>query len=190
MRQTLLAGTTYFSGIFALGFLLGTLRVLVFSALLDETILVLIEVPIILCASWVFCRYLIAKLPVAPRIADRILMGGAALALLLTAEMQRLFLVLIGQFPIILRITQRQPARSVCSASCCSQRFLWCNSNCRKRPSLHGETLKHDACIRPDQLDSSSADDLSKANERVPEPHTATRIRWTNVISQNLLPTI
>ncbi len=86
MRQTLLAGTTYFAGIFALGFLLGTLRVLVFSALLDETILVLIEVPIILCASWVFCSYLIAKLPVAPRIADRILMGGAALAVLLTAE--------------------------------------------------------------------------------------------------------
>ncbi len=86
MRQALLAGIIYFAGIFALGFLLGTLRVLVFATLLDETILVLVEMPIILCASWVFCRYLIAKLPVATQIADRILMGGAALALLLTAE--------------------------------------------------------------------------------------------------------
>ena len=86
MKQALLAGTMYFAGVFALGFLLGTLRVLVFSTLLDETILVLLEVPIILCASWVFCSYLITKLSVEAKIADRILMAGAALALLLAAE--------------------------------------------------------------------------------------------------------
>ena len=86
MKQALLAGMVYFAGVFALGFLLGTLRVLVFSTLLDDTILVLVEMPIILCASWVFCSYLVTKIPVAAKIADRVLMGSAALVLLFAAE--------------------------------------------------------------------------------------------------------
>ncbi len=86
MRNALLAGLVYFACIYALGFVLGTLRIFVFSGTLDETLLVLIEVPIMLGASWVFCSYLAARLPVAAQITDRALMGGSAFLLLIAAE--------------------------------------------------------------------------------------------------------
>lgn len=84
-----LAGAAYFGIVFALGFLLGTLRTAfvhdapAFGRLLG----VLIELPIMLVASWLACRWTVRRFSVAPAVAARATMGGVAFALLLLAEM-------------------------------------------------------------------------------------------------------
>lgn len=86
MNNPLRAGATYFAVIFALGFVLGTIRVLVLLPRVGETTAVLLEGPLILTASWFACRFLIKTFRVAPAFAARLLMGASALALLLFAE--------------------------------------------------------------------------------------------------------
>ena len=86
MKQALNAGSLYFLGVFAVGFLLGTLRVLVFSGTLDETILVLFELPLMLLVSWILCGKLLSTCKVAAERADRLVMGGLAFGLLMLAE--------------------------------------------------------------------------------------------------------
>jgi hypothetical protein len=81
------AGATYFGLVFALGFALGTLRVLALAPYLGPTGAVLVELPIMLAASWVLCGWLIARFAVPPVWADRLLMGGLAFALLIIAEL-------------------------------------------------------------------------------------------------------
>ncbi len=84
------AGVVYFAIVFAAGFALGVLRVLVLmprlSPSLGGTIAILIELPFILTTSWVVCRRLIAHFHVADVAAARLLMGALAFALLITAE--------------------------------------------------------------------------------------------------------
>lgn len=86
MSNSLRAGATYFAVIFALGFVLGTIRVLVLLPRVGETVAVLLEGPLILTASWFTCRFLIAKFRVTPLLSARLMMGGSALTLLLLAE--------------------------------------------------------------------------------------------------------
>lgn len=89
-RNATVAGLMYFAILFAVGFALGTVRVFVLLPRLDtalgETIAVLIELPIILTISWVVCRWLVGRFMVAEGVAPRLLMGGLAFALLLSAE--------------------------------------------------------------------------------------------------------
>jgi hypothetical protein len=86
---SILPGVTYFAMVFALGFLLGTVR----TALVGEApdggrlIGVLIELPVMLGACWFLCRYIVRRFAVAPTLAARVLMGGLAFALLMLAEM-------------------------------------------------------------------------------------------------------
>jgi hypothetical protein len=90
MRRTpLLAGAVYFALVFALGFLLGTVRTLfVQDAPSGGRLLgVVIELPIMLAASWFLCRHVVARLRVAPTMPSRAVMGGVAFALLLLAEL-------------------------------------------------------------------------------------------------------
>lgn len=84
----ILPGLVYFAVVFALGFLLGTLRtVFVRDAPSDVRLLgVLIELPIMLTASWFLCRTVIRRFAVAPTVVARAVMGGLAFALLLLAE--------------------------------------------------------------------------------------------------------
>ncbi|MEO1241093.1 MAG: hypothetical protein AAFX54_04230 [Pseudomonadota bacterium] len=86
MSNSLRAGAAYFAMIFALGFVLGTVRVLVLLPRIGETAAVLLEGPVILTASWFTCRFLIAKLRVARTFYARLIMGASALTLLLFAE--------------------------------------------------------------------------------------------------------
>lgn len=89
MNRALLAGLTYFVLVFALGFLLGTVRTLFISDAQgqDRLIGVLIELPIMLVASWYACAYVIRCLRVATTLDARALMGGFAFVLLLLAEL-------------------------------------------------------------------------------------------------------
>lgn len=86
MRATL-AGLAYFGVVFAAGFALGTLRVLVLAPKLGGSAAVLVELPIILAVSWVACRWLITHFDVPKKLTARLIMGGLAFTVLLIAEM-------------------------------------------------------------------------------------------------------
>ena len=85
--RAVLAGILYFAVVFALGFCLGTIRVLVVTPLLGEGGAVLLELPIMLAASWVACRWLVRRMRVPPAAAHRITTGAVAFALLMLAEL-------------------------------------------------------------------------------------------------------
>ncbi len=80
------AGLAYFGVVFAAGFGLGTLRVLVLAPKLGENAAVLLELPIILAVSWAACRWLIARFGVPKMLTDRLVMGGLAFSVLIVAE--------------------------------------------------------------------------------------------------------
>ena len=86
MDRTLRAGLAYFGIVFAIGFLLGAIRVTVLVPLVGELLAVLLEIPIVLTSAWLICRWLVRWLNVPPSIGSRLAMGGLALVLLLVAE--------------------------------------------------------------------------------------------------------
>jgi len=85
--RAVLAGVLYFGLVFALGFILGTLRVLVLEPRLGSTGAVLLELPVMLAAAWLLCGWLIHLVRVSPAIGARLAMGGTAFALLMLAEL-------------------------------------------------------------------------------------------------------
>lgn len=91
------AGALYFALIFALGFVLGTVRVLWLAPLAGETLAVLAEQPIMLTASWFTAGWLVRRQDLAA-LRDRAIMGGIALLLLFFAEIA-LGLSLFDQTP-------------------------------------------------------------------------------------------
>ena len=80
------AGAAYFAIIFSLGFLLGTLRVLFIIPRIGELAATMLELPVILTASWFVSGWLIKRLRVAPDTASRLWMGAAAFGLTMIAE--------------------------------------------------------------------------------------------------------
>jgi ABC-type uncharacterized transport system permease subunit len=78
------AGLVYFAIVYAAGFGLGTLRVLVVAPALGAFAAVLVELPIMLAVSWITCGLVLKRLAV-PKDA-RLTMAATALVLLLLAE--------------------------------------------------------------------------------------------------------
>ncbi|MBY6218905.1 hypothetical protein [Qipengyuania aquimaris] len=72
--------------VFALGFVLGTVRVLWGAEALGETVFVLIEVPIMLAASALAARWLMPHFGIETR-GEALAMGALAFALLMLAEL-------------------------------------------------------------------------------------------------------
>jgi hypothetical protein len=81
------AGAVYFALIFAAGFVLGTVRVLLIAPRLGPLVAVLLELPIILATAWVICDRISTWLVVPQRRRARLAMGGIAFTLLLLAEL-------------------------------------------------------------------------------------------------------
>lgn len=131
------AGLAYFGVVFAAGFALGTLRVLVLIPRLGEASAVLIELPVILALSWAACRWLVERFEVPGTLSARLTMGWLAFAVLMLAELGvsaygfgrtpaahleqyrhlPALIGLAGQFvfamlPTIQRITERRPGIS------------------------------------------------------------------------------
>ncbi|MGJ3232967.1 MAG: hypothetical protein ACFE0P_14350 [Oceanicaulis sp.] len=71
---------------FAAGFVLGTVRILILEPAVGAFAAVLIEAPVILMWSWLVCRVLVARMTPAPRFGERALMGAAAFTCLIAAE--------------------------------------------------------------------------------------------------------
>jgi peptidoglycan/LPS O-acetylase OafA/YrhL len=79
------AAAAYWALIFALGFVLGTVRTLWGAQALGEANFILIEIPVMLSASWLAARWLVARYEVPPG-GPALAMGGIAFALLMLAE--------------------------------------------------------------------------------------------------------
>lgn len=85
MRTILPPATIYFAVIFALGFVLGTIRVLSVAPASGTVGAVLVELPVMLAASWAVARAVLPRWPLAGAGA-RLAMGALAFALLMAAE--------------------------------------------------------------------------------------------------------
>jgi hypothetical protein len=89
MRKTvtaLRAGAASFAAVFAAGFVLGTLRVLVVEPRLGTLPATLLELPVMLTISWVVCGWALRRWAVPPPTRDRLVMGLTAFVLLIGAE--------------------------------------------------------------------------------------------------------
>jgi hypothetical protein len=80
------AGAAYFVIVFSLGFILGTVRVLAVIPRIGEFAATLLELPLILTASWFVAGWLIRRMHIAPDTASRLLMGAAAFGITMIAE--------------------------------------------------------------------------------------------------------
>ena len=87
MKASIQAGAAYFALVFALGFLLGTVRVLILMPQLGEFYSGLIELPIILTAAWFICRWLVNRFKLGHQWTVRFAMGATAFVLLMVAEL-------------------------------------------------------------------------------------------------------
>ena len=87
MTAVLKAGTIYFAIVYAIGFLLGTVRVLVLSPRVGETTAVLFEAPVMLFISWIAARWSSSRYSVAAKLQPRLAMGAIAFALLILGEL-------------------------------------------------------------------------------------------------------
>ena len=72
--------------VFAVGFALGTFRVLVEEPRLGATLSVALELPVMLLASWLVARRIVAGFGLDLGRGSRIVMGATGLVLLLVAE--------------------------------------------------------------------------------------------------------
>ncbi|MBT8469070.1 MAG: hypothetical protein KJN97_10005 [Deltaproteobacteria bacterium] len=80
------AGAAYFAIVFAVGFVLGTVRTLFIAPRLGDLLAVLIELPFMLGASWLVCGWVLRHWHVAASPGPRLTVGVIAFALLIIAE--------------------------------------------------------------------------------------------------------
>ena len=80
------AGALYAIIVFLIGFILGTIRVLLVAPRLGETTAVILEAPMMLAASWFVCRWCVDRLDVRRTVPARLLMGLVAFLVLMSAE--------------------------------------------------------------------------------------------------------
>ena len=96
MATAIAAGLRYVAVVFAIGFLLGVLRTLVVAPRIGAVAAVALELPFMLAASWLACRWLVRD--VSPRLLPRLLMGATAFAALIGVEFATA-VALFGQAP-------------------------------------------------------------------------------------------
>jgi hypothetical protein len=80
------AGLLYFAIVFAVGFLFGTVRLLLISPLIGAWYATLLELPVMLGVSYVAARVLVRKMHISKDTYSRLGMGAAALLFMLVAE--------------------------------------------------------------------------------------------------------
>ena len=80
------AATAYFGIVFGLGFVLGTARVLLVAPALGDLAATLVELPLMIGASWIACGWVLRRWPVPGRWSPRLALGALAFALLIGAE--------------------------------------------------------------------------------------------------------
>lgn len=86
LGTTILAGTGYFAAVFAVGFLLGTIRVLFVVPLIGDSRAELVEMPLMLIAVFLAARWIVLRFNLPVGAAGRLPPGCIALALMLSGE--------------------------------------------------------------------------------------------------------
>ena len=79
-------GFAYVCIVFAIGFALGTLRVLLVVPAFGNTVAVVAEAPLMLAASWVVSRWCTRRFGVRGDVATRVAMGAVAFSALMFIE--------------------------------------------------------------------------------------------------------
>ena len=87
------AGILYFICVFGVGFVLGTIRVLLIVPLIGEVKAELAETPLMLLATVLVARWVVTKLPEPHTALKGLGVGFVALGFLLVAELGVVFLV-------------------------------------------------------------------------------------------------
>lgn len=87
MIIALKAGAAYAAVTFAIKFLMGTIRVLGVAPLIGKTSAIVVELPIMLVASWAVCGRIVHTLSIRPVAYVRAAMGTAAFVLVMLAEL-------------------------------------------------------------------------------------------------------
>ena len=85
-RPVLIAATLYFAGVFACGFILGTIRMGILLPRMAEIWALLLELPVILILSWLIAGRILKARPAIATLPARLGMGGWAFLLLMLAE--------------------------------------------------------------------------------------------------------
>ena len=85
--RIVLAATAYFAIVFAGGFVLGAIRMLVLAPRIGALAAVLVEAPIMIAIAWGGCRWLLGRFAIGPAPGGRLAMGAVAFALLIVAEL-------------------------------------------------------------------------------------------------------
>ncbi len=86
MKRALIAASAYFLALFALGFVLGTIRVIFVAPRVGELAATIAEVPVMLIAAYFACGWAIRRWQVSPATAIRLAMVPWFLALLFAFE--------------------------------------------------------------------------------------------------------
>jgi hypothetical protein len=86
MLVSIIAGALYAAVVFLIGFIFGTLRVMVLVPALSDLTAVLLELPFILLASWFVCRWCVDRLGVCRSAQARALMSVVAFVVLMVVE--------------------------------------------------------------------------------------------------------
>jgi hypothetical protein len=86
VQQALKAGAIYFALMFAIGCVLGSVRVLLVAPRLGEVRAVLLELTVMLGLSWVVVGWLVRRFAVPRKLGARLAMGILAFVLLIAAE--------------------------------------------------------------------------------------------------------
>ncbi len=87
MSRALQAGLVFFVLLFGLGFLLGSLRLLLVQHGFGRNLLVLIELPIMLAYAWWVTGWAVRRFAVPTARGARLIMGGVMFTLLRLSEM-------------------------------------------------------------------------------------------------------
>jgi hypothetical protein len=87
VRRSVAAALAYFGLVFALGFVLGTVRTLLLAPRVGPTVAVAIELPFMIAASWFACGWCLRRFAVPRASGDRIAMGAIAFGLLMLGEL-------------------------------------------------------------------------------------------------------
>lgn len=86
MTQAIRAGLAYFALVFAVAFLLGTVRTLWIAPALGTTNSVLVELPMMLAVSWFIARWLVRRMAIKSD-KEQLTMGVMAFVILMLAEL-------------------------------------------------------------------------------------------------------
>lgn len=86
-RTAVRAGLAYTAGVFAIAFVVGTIRVLFVAPRVGDLLAVLLEAPIVLAVSWRVSRWSVRRFRVGEDSGSRVLMGGVAFAFLMALEL-------------------------------------------------------------------------------------------------------